>query len=689
MKRGALLAVLPLVFGSAAVLTSDHAATSAPAGGESTYVGTATVESTGTASRSDGDLWPSCWAGNGNLYSANGDGKGFSLDGEFADIAVSEIKGEPGSLTGTTISRGDQVGSIWSGAGYNRKPTGMVCVGDTMYLAVQDLALDFNDVPAATILKSVDHGRTWTWDRRKPMFSGHAFTTIWFADFGQGGAAAPDGYVYAYGLDGNWRDSFDDTVADPQSVFLARVPKQKVQDRGAWEFFAGSNDRGKPEWSREVADRRPVLTDQRRLYAQTYGTNASNLSVISQGGTTYLPQQKRYVYTSWTEYTFEFYESPTPWGPWKHFLSKDFGGYPWSTSKYGGYGVTIPSKFVQPDGRTMYLQANVCPCGGGGIGTSVYNFNLRKLVLTPSTGTSATDLPGDTNLAAPSTGAVAISKSSKSGSLALLNDGATTGSESDFDDEVKGASWWGYTWPAKHKVNRVDFTSGAVSAEGGYFTGRPRVQVKRDGSWVEVGAQAVSPAYPGDVSAGANKTYTLTFPAVETDGVRVIGLPGGTRSYTSAAEVAVRYAVQLADGGFEAFGSGRPAWLSEGPAANGVDRGLGFAHSGANNGWIRTSGTGWSALTQKVPVVPGTRYTFGSWINASAGLPAGQGRFGVRLGADGSTVLGEKTFGPSTGYVRHEVAVTIPAGVYEVTAYAGFDGPGTDTWIQVDDFTVD
>ncbi|MFG1620344.1 DUF4185 domain-containing protein [Kribbella sp. NPDC049227] len=678
MKRGALLAVLPLVFGTATLLTQSS--DSPPVAATSTTVGTAQVESKGTPSPSDGDLWPSCWAGNDKLYAANGDGKGFSLDQDFADIAVSEINGTPGNLSGATISKGDQVGSIWSGAGYNRKPTGMVCVGDTMYLAVQDLALDFNDVPAATILKSTDHGRTWTWDKSKPMFSDHVFTTIWFADFGKGGALAPDGYVYAYGLDGNWRDSFDDTVADPQSVFLARVPRGNVQDRGAWKFYTGSG------WSAKIADRKPVLTDQRRLYAQTYGTNASNLSVISQGGVTYLAQQKRYVYTSWTEYTFEFYESPTPWGPWKHFMSKDFGGYPWSTSKYGGYGVTIPSKFVQPDGRTMYIQANVCPCGGGGIGTSVYNFNLRKLVLTPSSDAPADNLPGPENLAAPSSGAVAISKSTQSGSLALMSDGATTGSETDFDDEVKGASWWGYEWPSRHKVNNVSFTSGAVSAQGGFFTGRPRVQVRQNGQWVEVGAQTVSPAYPGDVSAGANTTYTITFPVQETDGVRVIGLPGGTRSFTSVSELAVRYVAQLADGGFEGTGGGKPAWLFEGTAANGVDRGLGFAHSGANNGWIRCTCTGWSALYQTIPVTPGATYTFGSWINASANLPAGQGRFGVR---NGTQDLASSTFGAGTGYVHLEVTVKVPAGVHELTVYSGFTGPNLDTWIQVDDFTVE
>ena len=194
MKRGALLAVLPLVFGSAALFTQSSDSSPAPIAA-SAGIGTAQVESKGTPSPSDGDLWPSCWAGNDKLYAANGDGKGFSLDGDFADIAVSEITGTPGSLSGATISEGNQVGSIWSGAGYNRKPTGMVCVGDTMYLAVQDLALDFNDVPAATILKSTDHGRTWTWDKSKPMFSDHVFTTIWFADFGKGGAAAPDAWL--------------------------------------------------------------------------------------------------------------------------------------------------------------------------------------------------------------------------------------------------------------------------------------------------------------------------------------------------------------------------------------------------------------------------------------------------------------------------------------------------------------
>jgi len=394
--RRSLAALLPLA------LTVPVALVAPPSGAAddgapppSTYVGTARVEEKESVSTpSDGDLWPSCWAKDGNLYAANGDGKGFSLDGPFSDIAVSRIEGTPPKLTGETVARGDDIGTIWSGPGYNRKPTGMVCVDDTIYLAVQDLALDFNDVPAATIVKSTDGGRTWTWDKSKPMFDDHVFTTVWFADFGRGGQDAPDRYVYAYGIDGNWRDSFDDTVEDPQDVFLARVPRTKVQERKSWTFWTGNG-----RWSKDIADRKAVLHDGRRLYRQTYDPNhISDMSVISQGGVTWVPGLRRYLYASWTEYTYELYESPTPWGPWKHFMSKDFGGYPWDATQYGGYGTTMPSKFLSEDGRTIWLQSNVCPCGGGG--ASVYHYSLRRLHLTPAADGAPANQPDGSNLAA-------------------------------------------------------------------------------------------------------------------------------------------------------------------------------------------------------------------------------------------------------------------------------------------------
>lgn len=344
---------------------------------------------------SDGDLWPSCWADDDALYAANGDGAGFG--NEFSDIVVNRITGSPtdeDGLEGEALALGDAVGQVWSGEDFTRKPTGMLCVDGSIYLAVQDLRLDFNEAPAATIARSDDHGATWSWDESAPMFSDGVFTTVWFADYGKESERAPDpGYAYAYGLDGNWRDSFDDSVPDPTELFLARVPVASVQDASTWEFYAGpSTGSGtdgdiEPTWTDDIDAKKPALVDDRLQHpgdgtaedGQTVG--AQNLTVISQGGVTYLPKLDRYVYTSWTELTFEFYESPAPWGPWTLFLSEDFGPYPWTDERFGGYGTTIPSKFVSDDNLSMGVQSNVCPCAPAGM--SSYWFGLRELALNP------------------------------------------------------------------------------------------------------------------------------------------------------------------------------------------------------------------------------------------------------------------------------------------------------------------
>lgn len=324
----------------------------------------------------DGDLWPNCWADDDNIYAAHGDGKG--LGTTFSDIGVERITGTPGNLGGETLALGDEIGSVWTGSNFTRKPTGMACVNGTLYLAVQDLARDFNAAPAASISMSADHGETWTWDTSGPMFDDGVFTTITFLDYGKDYRHAPDDYVYAYGLDGNWRDSFTDVVADPVDLFLGRAPAGSVQDRLTWQFFAGLSE-GEPTWSSDIGDKVAVLHDDRQLYTDASPDTAHDLTVISQGGVVYNQPLDLYIYTSWTELTFEFYVAEDPWGPFQLFLSKDWGPYPWIPERQGGYGLSIPSKFISADGRSMWLQSNVCPCAPAGIST--YDFSLRPLTV--------------------------------------------------------------------------------------------------------------------------------------------------------------------------------------------------------------------------------------------------------------------------------------------------------------------
>lgn len=491
-----------------------------------------------------GDLWPNCWSNDDNVYTAYGDGIGFGSVG--SDIGTARISGMPGSLSGTQLALGNAVGQVWN-SGHTRKPTGMACVAGDLYLAVQDLSSDFNAAPAATIAKSTNKGVSWTWNNTAPMFSGGVFTTIMFLDYGKDYANQTDGYVYAYGIDHNWRDSFSNVVPDPVDLYLARVPSGSVQNRAMWQFSAGLNTSGTPIWSTNIAARVPVLNDDHRVYTYPMITSGriNNMTTISQGGVLYNKPLNRYIYTSWTEYTFEFYESPTPWGPWNRMDSRDFGGYPWTLNKKaGGYATTIPSKYISADGKSMWLQSNVCPCGGGTVPAGdqySYTFSLRPLRLEPRVTTTASNvLDGARNLAREA-GTVQYERATHFGNRAFYNDNILTNSEDDWNDELKPGSWWGYTWPRNYQMNKVLYTTGAMFGDGGWFSAGMRVQVRNNGVWADVAGPVTTPAYPFNNTAGPNKTYTLSFTPTIGDGVRIIGTPGGTAKFTSIGELKVLY----------------------------------------------------------------------------------------------------------------------------------------------------
>ena len=220
----------------------------------STFFSTAHIEDKNTVSipLSDGDLWPSAWADDDFLYVANGDGKGLNTSMPWQDIVTGRVRGTPwdNSLSGINLASGDDVAKVWSDPDrYNRKPTGMVCVDGVLYLAVQDLCKAkfgiVDEAPAASIYKSTDKGRTWT-GTDEPMFSDYVFTTVMFLDYGKNSENCPDDYVYAYGMDYNWRDSFTNQVIDPVDLYLARVHKDHVMDRTSSRAGAATSRSGGP-----------------------------------------------------------------------------------------------------------------------------------------------------------------------------------------------------------------------------------------------------------------------------------------------------------------------------------------------------------------------------------------------------------------------------------------------------------
>jgi hypothetical protein len=487
-----------------------------------------------------GDLWVNCWSDDDAVYTTSGDGIG--LGNALGDIVVSRVDGRPGDkedpLRGTSLTAGDSVGPLWNPIGYSRKPTGMLCVHGDLYLAIQDLTLlTFSDAPAATIAHSPDKGRTWTWDRRAPMFSDHVFTTIMFLDFGKDSEHAPDGYVYAYGLDDNWSAVYSDKP--PQTkLYLARVPSDKVMDRSAWEFFSGLDAETRPTWSKDIAQRAAALEDTRRLYAEPLdpSLDPKNMTTLSQGGVVYNAALKRYIYSTWTMYTFELYEAPEPWGPWRHFHSKDFGVFPWTEEAAGGYGTTLPSKFISQDGHEMWMHSNVWQAG-----VIHYEYSLRKVEVAPFVASSASNTHSADSLATAEQGAVPLVRVARTGHPEILNDGKLRdGSELSWNGEHKHEDYWGYTWPHAIHVNEVRYTTGAVDARGGWFE-ELSVQLRQDGTWVDASHLEVTPRYSANASVLGNQTFVLRFDEAVADGVRIYGKPGGRDSFTNIAELSVHY----------------------------------------------------------------------------------------------------------------------------------------------------
>ena len=236
----------------------------------------------------DGDLWPSCWAADDDVYAANGDGTAFTGGSSRFDMAVSRISGMPPGLTGTTVAT--NVGTNWSGPNYNRKPTGMLCRNGAIYLAFQNLNFNtFDDAPAASIAKSIDQGATWTWTpllrcsarlrtRRaaRPTSSrpSSSWTMAGMRKMLSTGMCTPTGWTI--------------TGARKRRCIWRGCLRKKVQTRAAWEFYTGTDTNGAPTWTSDITQKMPVLTDTRLLYPVMFGTACPpSQQVIAQGGVTY------------------------------------------------------------------------------------------------------------------------------------------------------------------------------------------------------------------------------------------------------------------------------------------------------------------------------------------------------------------------------------------------------------------
>lgn len=271
----------------------------------------------------DSDIWATTWADDDRLYTAYGDGTGFVPKVPVKlSLGLARIEGGPENFTGINLR--SPTGEQPKGDGKNgKKASGMLMVEGVLYMLVRNAG-------NAQLAWSADHGQSWTW-------SDWRFTTSFgcptFLNFGRNYAGARDEFVYLYSHDS------DSAYLAADRYVLARVPKGRLRDRGAYEFFKGRNADGTPTWTANVIERAAVLANPGKCYRCTASYNAGlKRYLLCQAGA-----------DTKVRAGFALFDAPEPWGPWTTVYAVP----QWDVSP--GETASFPTKWMSADGKTLHL----------------------------------------------------------------------------------------------------------------------------------------------------------------------------------------------------------------------------------------------------------------------------------------------------------------------------------------------
>ena len=270
------------------------------------------------------DNWPSTWGDDDYLYTAYGDGVGFEpFLKQKLSLGLSRVRGDPPQIVGENL-RCPSLEQQGDGA-RGKKASGLLMVDGTLYLWARNAS-------NAQLAWSDDRGATWTWAEWRLTTS---FGCPTFLNFGKNNSNARDEFVYIYSHDA------DSAYERADCMLLARVAKQLITQRRAYEFFQHLDAQGQPVWTKNIDQRGAVLTNPGRCYRSSVSYNAGL-------------QRYLWVQTGLGEDTrfaggLAIYDAPEPWGPWTTVFATDA----WDIGP--GETASFPPKWIHPHGRTLHL----------------------------------------------------------------------------------------------------------------------------------------------------------------------------------------------------------------------------------------------------------------------------------------------------------------------------------------------
>ncbi|GAA4308752.1 hypothetical protein [Compostibacter hankyongensis] len=272
------------------------------------------------------DIWPATWAADDRLYTAWGDGNGFSGPKKVS-WGLACLDDSAGQWAGRDIFYGPP--GVRQG-----KVSGLLALGDTLYAwkNEQNGKYPLCDI---RLIRSTDRGRSWS---GLPVVFGPAgFKPVSFVNFGQGYTGARDHNIYIAGFNSG------DTL---HRIYLLRADRDSLEYPAAYECLSGLDRRRRPSWNRNTASLYPVFSIQ-----DTGEANPFPVIIYNAG-------LKRYLLTDChgPAGCIGIFEAPEPWGPWKTVYYSDH----WGGLNKGEYlGFEFPNKWSSHDGKQLRMVFSV------------------------------------------------------------------------------------------------------------------------------------------------------------------------------------------------------------------------------------------------------------------------------------------------------------------------------------------
>ena len=322
------------------------------------------------------DTWYPSWASDGNMYSpwtdGNVNGLGCSSGGKDAATGHAKIVGDdplklqvldqaifksaPTPYEGRYPCGSLVYNGVWYYGTYCLHPSGSVNHTDGVTYNWPWLG------PFVGFRYSTDFGKTWTQTPctpAKPLFGESALKgepvkigSPHFVDFGKNMQHSPDAkaYLVAHGASdsANRRFAYNSWITGDE-IYLTRViPSiQNINDLDKYEFFAGHDNNKQPLWTSDFSKIKPIAAwkDNMGCVTITYNAPLKKYLMCVTDGTNTCGYFNTYILES------DRITGPFNLVQYMHHFGEQ------------AYFVNIPSKFISPDGRTLWLcyAANFAP----------------------------------------------------------------------------------------------------------------------------------------------------------------------------------------------------------------------------------------------------------------------------------------------------------------------------------------